>query len=135
MTITRQPVAEAHRVSHTAKLFGTHFPLLLEPFLYATAERLSSDYTGGYWDFYKLSNSGFYMAPSGDTPYPICCDNGFEGQLSPDALGITACLYAYSHLSFSDDNGLAQTCAQLYHLLREYMMDHPEAPAILSATD
>lgn len=45
-----------------------------------------------------------------------------------------ACLYAYSHLSFSDD-GFAQICAQHYHLLREYMLKHAEAGAILGAID
>lgn len=54
--------------------------------------------------------------------------------LSPDALGITACLYAFSHLSFGDGQ-LAQTCAEQYHLLREYVFEHPEAKAIMQAID
>ena len=63
------------------------------------------------------------------------CENGFEGTLSADAIGITACLYAYSHLSFTDSPDFAEKCAQQYHLLREFMLEHPEAKAILKAID
>ena len=95
---------------------------------------MADTYDGGYWDFYTLSNGGFYMAPAEDRIYHVSCDNMFEGDLSADALGITACLYAYSHLSFSDGR-FARVCACHYHLLREYMMEHPEVSAILGATD
>jgi hypothetical protein len=55
--------------------------------------------------------------------------------LSADALGITACLYAYSHLSFNRRDGLAELCAEQFHLLREYALDHPEAGGIMAAID
>ena len=54
--------------------------------------------------------------------------------LSADALGITACLYAYSHLSFSNGR-FARVCACHYHRLREYMFEHSEVRGILGATD
>jgi hypothetical protein len=91
-------------------------------------------YHGGYWIFYSLSNGGFYMAPSSDDRFHVTCDNMFEGDLSADALGITSCLYAYSHLSFSGGS-FARVCARHYHLLRSFMMDHAEVRAILGATD
>jgi hypothetical protein len=50
-------------------------------------------------------------------------------------LGITACLYAYSHLSFSGKSGFDEIYAQQYHWLRDYMLDHPEAGVILGAID
>ena len=37
-TITRELVPEDERMSHTDRLFGLHFPLLLEPFIYAIFE-------------------------------------------------------------------------------------------------
>ena len=133
--VTRELVPEARRMSVTGKYFGLHFPLQIEPTVYDISARMAEeDYQGGYWDFYTLSNGGFYMAPSGDDVYHVTCDNLFEGDLSADALGITACLYAYSHLSFSDGR-FARVCACHYHRLREYMMEHPEVAAILGATD
>ena len=118
----------------TERLFGIHFPLRLEPVIYTFTELLAKDYNGGYWEFYTLSNGGFYMAPNSDACFDVRCDNQYQGELSADALGITACLYAYSHLSFGED-AFAGECARHYHLLREYMMEHPEARAILGATD
>jgi hypothetical protein len=134
-TVTRTLVPEEQRLAITEKLFGVHFPLRLEPFIYTITERLTRDYNGGYWEFYTLSNSGFYMAPVGDRHYHVICENQFEGDLSADALGITACLYAYSNLSFAGPDAFADICFDQYHWLREYMMEHPEVGTILGATD
>ena len=132
--VTKELVPEDQRMAVTERLYGSHFPLQLEPVIYGITERMSKDYTGGYWDFYTLSNGGFYMAPSDEHIFHVICDNMFEGDLSADALGITACLYAYSHLSFSDGR-FARVSACHYHRLREYMFEHPEVRSILGATD
>ena len=133
--INREIVPEDRRMAVTERLFGIHFPLRMEPVIYGITERMAAaDYNGGYWDFYTLSNDGFYMAPSGDDVYHVTCDNMFEGDLSADALGITACLYAYSHLSFSNGR-FARVSACHYHRLREHMFEHPEVKEILQATD
>lgn len=132
--ITSQLIAEGQRVNHTAALFGLGFPLHLEPFVYFMADTICKEYNGGYWEFYSLSNGGFYMAPSSDASFHVSCENGFEGDLSARAFGIVCCLYAYSHLSFSEGE-FAQTCAEQYHLLREYMYGHDEVGAILRTID
>jgi len=128
------PVATANRVSVTQALFGLYFPMKLEPLVFTLAGHLSDDYNGGYWEFYSLSNGGFYMAPTSDKLFSVCCDNGYEGTLSGDALGIAVCLYAYSHLSFADGE-FAENCAEHFHWLREFMLDHAESGAILGAID
>jgi hypothetical protein len=127
-------LADDQRVNHTAKLFGVHFPMLLEPTIYTMADKLSADYTGGYWDLFTLSNGAFYMAPHADHPCSVASMNGFEGSMSADAVGITVCLFAYSQLSFGGD-ALAEVCAEQYHLLREFAIDHAEVRAIMAATD
>ena len=133
--ITRKQVPNNKRIQHTAKLFGLNFPLQLEPLVYTITDNIADDYHGGYWEFYTLSNGGFYMAPHSDTPFNVSCENGYEGVLSADALGITVCLYAYSNLSFMENQDFAETCARQYHWLRDYMLEHPEAGAILGAID
>jgi hypothetical protein len=55
--------------------------------------------------------------------------------MSADALGITVTLTAYSHLSFSEDHAFGRLISMHYHRLREYMMEHEEVRAILSAID
>ncbi|OYY80584.1 MAG: hypothetical protein B7Y34_05690, partial [Methylophilales bacterium 16-45-9] len=93
--ITCHQINEKLRIQHTADLFGILFPLSIEPTVYSFASNIATEYNGAYWEFYALSNGGFYMAPSSEESYQVSCENGFEGTLSADALGITACLYAY----------------------------------------
>ena len=130
-----QPLTEPQRIDYPAALFGAaDFPFRVEPTIFNIAGELSVDYSGGLWEFYALSNGGFYMAPKTDEPFQVACQNGFEGRLSTCAFGMTVCLYAFSHLSF-EGGDLAETCAEQYHLLREHMLDHREAQAILAALD
>jgi hypothetical protein len=123
--VTRELVPEDQLMDVAERLFGPNFPMKLEPVIYGITDRMANTYSGGYWEFYTLSNGGFYMAPADDQVFHVTCDNMFEGDLSADALGITACLYAYSNLSFGHGE-FARECARHYHLLRGYMMDHAE---------
>ena len=134
-TVTRTLVPEDQRLAITEKLFGTWFPLRIEPVVYTFAERLSRDYKGGYWEFYTLSNGGFYMAPSCDRPFHVICENQFEGDLTADAFGITTCIYTYSNLSFSAPDAFADICNDQYYWLKDYALEHPEMEAILGAID
>ena len=56
-TISRRLVSDDQRTPFTAKLFGFNFPMRLEPTIYDMAGRLASEYRGGYWDFYAISNN------------------------------------------------------------------------------
>lgn len=132
--ITRTLVAEADRMAFVDKLFGLSYVLQLEPIVFRFAEQLAETYDYGYWEFFSLSNGGFFMAPRSETVFNVSADNGFEGQMTGDALGIVACLYSYSNLSFGDGQ-FAETCAEHYHLLREYIFGHKEVRSILRAID
>ena len=132
--ITSKRIPVNQRVSHTARLFGHQFPIRLEPTIFNIAGNLTAEYDGGYWEFYKLSNGGFYMAPASEQQFSVSADNGYEGSMSCDALGIVACLYAYSHLSFGD-GAFAEICAEQYHWLREFALDHAEVGSIMQAID
>lgn len=109
-TIINTTVPQSERMNIVDGLFGMAYMLKLEPAVFSIAEALAETYIGGYWEFHVLSNGGFYMAPRHDTKFTVSCDNGFEGKLSPNAFGITVCLYAFSELSFGGDR-MAQTCA------------------------
>ncbi len=134
-TILCKKINSNQRIKHTDDLFGIRFPVTIEPAIYSIAGNIASEYQGAYWEFYSLSNGGFYIAPCSDQPYQVSCDNGYEGSLSAEALGITACLYAYSHLSFSSNEAFAEICANHYHWLRAFMLEHQEANSILKAID
>lgn len=134
MNIAAKIVPESQRTILTANLFGVYFPLQLEPFVFAMTSKLSDDYSGGYWNFYTLSNGGFYMAPDSAALFQVVSENGYEGFMSADALGTAACMYAYSHLSFGGGT-FAETCAEHYHCLREYIFGHDEATMIFRVID
>lgn len=134
-TIFTERLNDSQRLAVPAKLFGIRFSMYVEPFVFDTAGSLCEAYDGGYWHFHSLSNGGFYMAPDRDKPFHVICANGFEGDLSPDAFGVAVCVYVYSNLSFSGDTEFAGACAQQYHSLRDFMMEHAEVHAILSAID
>ena len=134
LTVTRELVPEDRRMAVVEQLFGMAFPLQFEPVVYGITDRMTEDYDGGYWHFYTLYNGGFYMAPAEDRVFHVRCRNMYEGDLSADALGIVACLYAYSKLSYSLSD-VAREYARHYHLLRDYMVGHPEVREILGATD
>jgi len=132
--ITATPIPEERRLDHADKVFGNYWWLAVEPTVFTFASKLSSEYNGGYWHFYELSNGGFFMAPDDDS-FEVISENGWQGTMSGDAFGICSCLYAYSHVSFSGSEELAEVCTRQYHLLREYMFDYKEVRAILAAVD
>lgn len=133
-TITATKVRQRQRVSHSSTAFGSRF-LWIESFVFDTAASLCDTYDGGEWDFYGLSNGGFYMAPTRGDHLRITVANGFGGTLSSQAFGITCCLYAYSMLSFSPDTEFAELCARHYHLLLDAARQHSEALTIFRAID
>lgn len=132
--VTAHVVPDALRVATAARLFGMHFSLRLEPAIFSIAGELAQDYRGGYWLFHALSNGGFFMSPEPRGSHQVVCSNGYGGELSAEAFGVTAFLYAYSQLSFFQ-GAFAEVCADHYHLLRAFALEHSEASAIFAACD
>ena len=125
-------VSDHERVRTLPRHFGSHL-LEAESTVFAWLRELSADYEGAYWHFYELSNGVFYMAPDVSEPFRIeVMGNGYRGRMSADAAGITACLFAYSHLSFRFRDG---PFGDHYAWLLDFAADHAEAAVILAATD
>lgn len=127
-------VPESSRMDVADKHFGIRFPLTVEPTIFQFAIQLAPAYNGGYWHFYTIDGGGFFMAPKLDEVFQVTADNGYEGSMSAEALGITACLYAFSNLSFGEGT-FGEKCAQHYHCLFDFAMQHREAGAIRAAID
>lgn len=115
--ITRKQVPVKNRIQSTAKLFGKHF-MCIEGLVYDISGNFA---VNSYWQFYLLSNGGFYMAP----------DNDDSSKL--DALGVAVCLYVFGHLRAASNDPLAEICAHQFHLLMNYVLERPEAADILGA--
>jgi Antirestriction protein len=129
------PTATLVQEEERLKALPDHFGRDMQRFrasVYDWARRLSTGYNGGYWEFYELSNGGFYMAPK-DEPFEVYIpENTFRGRLSADAFGITACLHAYRDLATQLQS---LTFADHHEWLLEFANVHPEANAICSAID
>jgi len=138
MTEALEIQTDDERMNYPANLFGYAYSLVVEPNIFTWADKLSNDYTGGYWKFYKLpgNHPGFYMVPDTDKTYHVQAPNMADVDLTAEEFGIVCCLYTYSHLSF----GRAvpgRECANQFHILREYMLDNEQLnrQAILKAID
>lgn len=114
------------------KRFG---PALLpcgEMLVYGWMQRLCDSYRGGLWRFVELSNGGFYMAPNLPGPFHLRVDgNGFSGELSADAAGIVASMFALNQLA-CDGHGQFDDA---YYLLMDFACQHAEHRSILKAID
>lgn len=137
-TITATKVPPSQRPAALPHIYGV-LCTQIESVIFDTAGSIISNYKGAYWEFFRLSNGGFYMVPClGGRPVTLrVTGNMYEGEMSEEAAGITCCLHAYSHASFAAREGsrYQQTLAEQFHLLRDFALDHPEAAAIFGAID
>ena len=131
-SITAQVVDDAKRLDALPRHFGRAM-LRVEHTIYNFLNQLCADYQGGYWEFYELSNGGFYMAPRTDRKFFLQCENGFSRELSGDAAGIVACLYAFSHMAFAEPS--ADNISTHFHHLRDFACEHADAALIFAAID
>ena len=129
--VTVLRVSDDERVNTLPRHFGRNM-MRVEDSVYNYMRQLVREYRGGYWQFYELSNGGFYMAPEMERVKLEVVGNGYSGEMSAEAAGITVCLFAFSHLSFAlKDDAMTRH----YYQLRDFAIEHAEAGEILSATD
>ena len=111
-----------------------HAMMHVENGVYTTLDKICPDYSGGYWQFVELSNGGGYMRLETDkSTLHVACENYYEGDLSPDAASIVACLYSINRALWArpDDENLDKH----YYWLRDYALQHVEVDGILGAID
>ncbi len=131
-TITKTFCPENERLHFLPRFVGKHF-LQYELSVYAHTDTFSKDYSGGFWDYYTLSNGGFYMALSqAEYLYVECLSNYFEDKMSADATSIGVNLFVLNDFAWTLNSEKFST---LYSHLREYAEEHPEAGKILAFID
>ena len=119
------------RLGFLPRHFGRHF-MLVESVVYSHMSNLCADYSGGYWDFFDLSNGGCYLAPNGGA-FALMAPNGFAATVSSNVAGLIATLYAFSALSF--DFVSVEVFAERFHQVREFALEQADAAEILAAID
>ena len=133
LPITTTLLSEESRMGFLPAFFGEENMMHGEGLVFCWMRKLSKDYKGGSWNYYTLSNGGFYMAPATEKTFRVCVTgNWFDGELSADAAGIVATLFAVCELA---NRTGADRIIDQYHLLRDYAGEHPDADQIFAAID
>lgn len=127
----------AQRNAFLPAMFGVRHFVLGEAMVFRSLEDICPSYTGGSWDFFKLSNGGHYLAPESAEPLTLCVHgNGYQGEMSADAAGIVASLFALCALAHQlHESDAGDHAAEQFHALREFALNHIEARSILDAID
>lgn len=127
-------VLEARRMAFLPVLFSPALMLIGKRAVYQFMSWLApDDYAGGLWHFHERGGQPLFMSPDADKRFRIVCEtNGYVGEVSAEAAGIIATLFALSHLSFRYEAG---QLAEAYMRLYEFAGDHPEAGEIFKAID
>ncbi|PXK81728.1 antirestriction protein [Klebsiella variicola] len=134
--LTATLLQDEQRISFWPGHFGS-IPqwIILEPTVFAWMDRFCTDYHGGIWQFYTLSNGGAFMAPEAESDKlwslfnPL---NGNGGELSAGAAGIAVCLMTYSHHAIRTE---CDAMTEHYYRLRDYALSHAECSAIMHIID
>ncbi|MBR8024569.1 antirestriction protein [Burkholderia cenocepacia] len=130
--ITATIVPDERRMDILPRYFGSHM-IRAEVAVYTAMSSLCATYHGGFWDYVELSNGAFYMAPRLSDPLPITCDgNGYGGEMSSDAAGIVATLFALNAMAWSTEDA---AFTDLYHRVLAFVPCHAEAREIFAAID
>lgn len=139
LPIIASEVPGGARLAFLPEYFGARYLMAGEAYFYHWARSLSDDYDGGSWDYFTLSNGGFFVAPRVPAVLNIAVSgNYFTGEVSAQAFGIIIVLFVLSGLANSTvetDEDACERFSNLHHALLEFARSHPERAAILGATD
>lgn len=131
--ITATIFPDHERVGFTYLLYGPNLMFSGEFSVGDIHDQMTGRDQSGYWNYYKLSNGGFYMAPKRDELLHITWPHSdFDGVLTSDASGIAATLFTLKFIlaEFRD----AHVEAMLLKL-EDFARGHAESQKILRAID
>ncbi len=131
---TASIVSDERRLEFLPALFGRSLLIIGENAVYSLMEQLSPlDYSGGFWNFYEHAGKPLFLAPISKARFRITGEiTGFQGEVSAEAAGIIATLFAFSHLSFQHQS---EHLSEGYGRLYAYAADHAQAAEIFQAID
>ncbi|NOR70852.1 MAG: antirestriction protein [Methylomarinum sp.] len=96
-------------------------------------EASNGQYHGGYWEFYTLSNGGFYMELKQDEALNMeCVGNYYQGTMSEEAASIAINLVVQNAFAWQVD---AEKHSEHFYQLRDFASQHEEAAQIFAFID
>lgn len=134
-SITKTQYPESERLEFLPKFAGRSF-MQFENRIYSYMSEACPSYSGGYWEFYTLSNGGFYMAYDSGERLPMQWEmNGYSGSMGADAASIAVNLMAMAHQCETVSGADRERFASAFHTLRDYAAEHEEAAEIFRFID
>lgn len=134
--ITAVRVSEEDRLGFLPVLFGVRWMIQGEVATFRWLSDLSSDYNGGYWHYYTLSNGGGFMSPAMPERLQLTvAGSWFDGELSADAAGIVVTVFALLQLAGAADGADHELLLRRHDQLLAYVLQHPERDSIRAAID
>ena len=131
-TITKTKCPDDKRLDFLPDQVGNHF-LRYENLTYNFMRKACNDYGGGFWDYYSLSNGGFYMVFNTEKSLKMIWeDNYFDAEMSADAAGISISLLAQNAFAWEVE---PEKFTTKYHALLDYAAQHEEAALIYRFID
>jgi len=124
-------VAPDRKLDTLPKVFGVRHMMRAESLANAWMRRLCETYSGSDWDYYTTSNDGFFMVPQVGEKLRLSWAMT-EGELSAEAAGIAACMYAWQQLCNETE---IDAHIELYYALRDFAKEHAESSLIMGLTD
>lgn len=103
---------------------------LLESAIHERLRIRFDQHISDHWDYFSLSNGGFYMAPQSDAPFSLTFDGEFQHEVSANTAGLIACATAYQALAFVKGGGCF---AKAYYQLSDFIFQHHDAGLIRAA--
>lgn len=131
-TIEANHIPESQRLAFLPSKLGTEC-MDFEKLVFHYMGKFCEDYNGGYWQFYGLSNGGFYIALDTTSRLHICNpENCTDEEMGAEAASIGVCIYALNALAWQRQSEIAM---EAYHQLRDYASCNPESAAIFRFID
>ncbi|EEW4238939.1 antirestriction protein [Escherichia coli] len=104
-------------------------------YLTSQLDKIEAHYDGGEWDFYELSNGGFFMVPNSREHYRISVQgNYFDGLLTAEAAGMVVTSFVLAQLA-NAELPFSERCNDYYHRLFDYACGHNEYTQFRAAID
>lgn len=131
--ITKALCPDHERLDFLPHHVGSKF-LHYENYIYGGMDKFCAGYQGGFWNYYTLSNGGFYMAlDCGEQRFRVVQPmNFYDGEMSAEAASIGINLYAQNAFAWQVD---AERFSDLFHKLRDFAAGHPEGAEIMAFID
>lgn len=132
--ITATHVPDEGRVAFWGRRFGhVRQWVYLQPQVFSWLDLWNTDYQGGVWEFYTLSNGGAFLTPPECESYTLFNEgNGNDAELSTEATGIAVSLMAWSHHACRTN---CSVITEHFYRLRDYALAHPECSGIMRLID